>query len=424
VKRLGFLGFALAAALLPRTALAEPASELERAKESFRAGATAYAAGDYLAAIQALDAAYQLTPLPAIAFSLGQAERRQYFVDHGSAHLLRAVSLFRHYVDVSPAGSRRADALEALSQLEPLAAALPKPKASASSTTSTPNAAETGRRTRVLITAEAPGARLALDGAPGVASPLIREVEPGKHRVEIRAPGYYSSEREVTAVAGELILNQVTLRERPSVLGVWTPENAEIYVDGEFVGPGGDGVLVQLPSGKHRIAIAQKGYNVGIRDVTIERGKAQSIRVGLEPTRQRIASEAMFIGGGAALGASLIFSALAIRAEGNAEDFLGQSAHHNVSNSDLLRYDAALIDRDRYRLGTAVCLAGSAGFFITGLFLHELDQPNPQLLYRTAPRPGAELPVPVSAAPKPTVQVAPVALGLGAGFGAMLGGTF
>ena len=61
-------------------------SDLDRAKESFKAGATAYAAGDYLAAIQALDAAYQLTPLPAIAFSLAQAHRRQYFVDHEREH--------------------------------------------------------------------------------------------------------------------------------------------------------------------------------------------------------------------------------------------------------------------------------------------------------------------------------------------------
>src|SRR5882762_3849684 len=115
---------ALWATLLPASAWAEPASDLERAKESFKAGATAYAAGDYLAAIQALDAAYQLTPLPAIAFSLGQAERRQYFVDHAPEHLSRAVSLFRRYIELAPGGSRRADALDALSQLEPLAAAL------------------------------------------------------------------------------------------------------------------------------------------------------------------------------------------------------------------------------------------------------------------------------------------------------------
>jgi hypothetical protein len=406
----------LVVAQFPGRAFAQAESDIERAKQSFRAGATAYAAGDYLAAIQALDAAYQLTPLPAIAFSLGQAERRQYFVDHSTAHLARAISLFRHYIDVAPAGSRRADALEALSQLEPLAALQASPKSA------TPPPPAEARPTRVLITSEAPGARLALDGGAAVPSPLIREVEPGKHRVQIRAPGFFSSTREVTAVPGELILNQVTLRERPSVLSISTAEDAEIYVDGAFLSHGGEAVVAELPSGKHQIAVAQKGYRVSVEEVRLERGKAQSIRIGLEPTAQRIAAEAQFIAGGAALGASLVFSALTIRAEGRAEDFLGARAHGNVLSSDLVRYNSALIDRDRYRLATTVCLASAAGFFITGLFLHELDQPNPQLLYRTTVRSGSDSSPKAPEPAKPRVRVAPIAFA--GGFGAMLGGAW
>jgi len=397
------------------SALADSPSDLERAKESFRAGATAYAAGDYLAAIQALDAAYQLTPLPAIAFSLAQAERRQYFVDHGSAHLLRAISLYRRYIDVAPNGSRRADALEGLSQLEPLAAVLVQPKPNAPARA--PHEPE--RRTRVLITADAPGARLFLDGLPSTAAPLIREVEPGKHHVEARAPGFYSSERDISAVTGELTLTQFTLREQPSLLSVWTSPEAEIYVDGSYISAGGDGVLVQVSSGKHRVAVAQKGHRVGVKEVTLERGKAKSIRVDLEPTGQRLAADAMFIAGGAALGSSLVLSALAIRAENQAEQFLGESAHHNVSSADLIHYNNSIIDRDRYRLGTGVALASSAGFFITGLFLHVLDQPDPQLLYRSGPRVRPESPAP---APKASLHVAPLAFG--AGLGAMIGGEF
>src|SRR3954454_18903721 len=105
--RRAIFGLVLGLASLPLSALAaDPPSDLERAKESFKAGATAYAAGDYLAAIQALDAAYQLEPLPAIAFSLGQAHRRQYFVDHDPEHLDRSIALFRQYVELAPSGSR------------------------------------------------------------------------------------------------------------------------------------------------------------------------------------------------------------------------------------------------------------------------------------------------------------------------------
>ena len=150
---IALLGCALS---LPLSALAaDPQSDLDRAKDSFKAGATAYAAGDYLAAIQALDAAYQLTPLPAIAFSLAQAHRRQYFVDHAREHLDRSIALFRQYIEVAPGGSRRADALDALSQLEPLAASQPRSAGPAASSVerrqSHPRAdhhGRTGRRAR------------------------------------------------------------------------------------------------------------------------------------------------------------------------------------------------------------------------------------------------------------------------------------
>ena len=406
---------ALSVSLLSAHAFAEGSSDLERAKDSFKAGATAYAAGDYLAAIQALDAAYQLTPLPAIAFSLGQAERRQYFVDHSREHLDHAIVLFRRYIDLSPTGSRRADALDALSQLEPLAAALPKSGASPA------RVEEPQRRTRVLITSDAPGARVTLDGAAPAASPLIREVEPGKHHVQVDAPGFYPIQREVNAIAGELLPTPVSLRERPSTLSIWTASGADIYIDGEFLSEGGDGIVVQLAGGKHRLAVAQKGHRVAIRNLVLERGKAQSIRVELEQTSQRIASQAMFIGGAAALGASLVASALTIRAEGQAETFLGRREQGNVKAGDLIRYNSTITDRDRYRIGTTVCLAASAGFFITGLFLHVLDEPNAQLLYRAGPRSGSE-PVPRAPAPKASVQVAPMVSGNG--FGAMVGGMF
>jgi hypothetical protein len=260
-----------------------------------------------------------------------------------------------------------------------------------------------------------------LDDAPAVPSPLIREVEPGKHRVKVSAPGFYPSERELSAVPGELTLTPVPLREQPSTLGIWTSPDADIYIDGAYVSPGGDAVMVHLPSGKHRLAVGQKGHLVALREVTMQRGKTQNIRVALEQTPQRITSQVLFIAGGAALGASLVLSALAIQAEGSAEEFIGRHEHQNVSAAALTSYNTSITERDRYRLATGVSLAASAGFFITGLFLHELDQPDPQLLYRMAPRPGTEV-RPAPAAPQARVQVAPVFYGNG--LGAMLGGTF
>jgi hypothetical protein len=360
-----------------RAAAQDPA-ELQRAKESFKAGAAAYAAGEYLAAIQALESAYALTPLPAIAFSLAQAERKQYFVGHEREHLDRAISLYRRYIEQVQSGGRRADALDALSQLEPLVAL----QDSRSKVPATAAPIESQRSTRLVITSETPRARLSLDGSAPSPSPLIREVEPGRHHVVVEAPGFYPVRRELTAASGELTAATIPLREKPSTLALWTADDADIYLDGAFVTQGGQGVLLHLSSGFHDLAVAQKGHRVASRQLRLERGKSESLRFVLEPTGLRIASQGLFIGSGAAMSAGLVLSALAIRAENRTEDFLARRARQNVTTEELASYEGAIANRNRYRTAATVSVASSVGLFITALFLHELDEPRPQQLLR------------------------------------------
>lgn len=375
-------------------AVAQQLSDLERAKASFKAGANAYAAGDYLAAIQALETAYELSPLPAIAFSLAQAERKQYFVKEERAHLERALLLFRRYLEQEPRGARREDALLALSQLEPLLGA--------KSTASEP-ARQQARPTRLMIVSEAAGARISLDGGPATASPLIREVAPGKHRARVRAKGYLDAEREVTAVAGELLLTEVRLSERPSMLYVWAPEGSEVHVDGVYVAQGGERVSVPVVAGHHQLAVMQKGRRLVRRDLEVERGRAYSEHVTLEPTTQRSLSELLFVAGGGALGASLVLSAFAVRSENEAEAFVGRRNHGDGTSTGLVAYNASLEERNRYRTAAVIGVAGSFGMFITGLFLHELDRPS----LTGAPRPGSSRPAEQASLPR--LSFAPIA---------------
>jgi hypothetical protein len=338
--------FVLSALLaLSSQSFAQSGPELERAKASFKAGANAYAAGDYLAAIQALEDAYEISPLPAIAFSLAQAERKQYFVDEQPAHLVRALALFRRYLAEETRGARREDAKLAIAQLEPLLNVEPGK--------SEPTAKAQARPTRLMIVSDAPGARITLDDGAATASPLIREVTPGKHRARVQASGYLDAEREVTALSGELLLTEVRLIERPGTLFVSAPAAAEIYVDGVFVGQGGPMVKVSLAPGAHQMHVAQQGRRLARRDIQLGRGKTHTEIVTLEPTTQRTLSQLLFIGGGAAIGASLVLSAFAVR----------------------------------YRTAAGVGVASAFGMFSTGLFLHELDRPT-----SPATRRGDELP--------------------------------
>lgn len=356
----------------PAAAPTAPA-DVERAKESFRIGAAAYAAGEYLAAIAALDSAYAAAPLPAIAFSLAQAERRQYFVDQRPEHLARAVALFRRYLEQTPSGGRRADALEALAQLEPLAQRAP-----AAAATIAPRPAPS---TRLLVIAEAPGARVFIDGAEVSGTP-IREVSPGEHRVVVRAPGFRDAERKVIAVSGELIPVSMALVELPGVLEVQAPDDAEIYVDGAFSSLGGPAVALTLSSGSHRVSVAQNGHRVASRTIDVERGSRQTLAVELEPTAQRMTSHVLLIGGAAAVGAGIFLGVLAAQSEDAAQGFLEEREARNVSSGELVRYQADVARRDRYRLMAGVGLTAGLGLLVTGLFMHELDQPRADELNR------------------------------------------
>jgi tetratricopeptide (TPR) repeat protein len=378
---------------------AQEAPDRERAKASFAAGATAYGAGEYLAAIQAFDAAYALTPLPQIAFSLAQAERRQYFVDRAPEHLNRAIELFRRYIAEVPRGGRRADALDALSQLEPLAVAL-----GAQGNVVAPEV-RVARQTRVMITSETPRAEISLDSAPTSRSPLIREVSPGKHSVEVRAQGFFPAQREVMALEGELISVEVPLTERPSTLVVVARADADVWLNGRFIGRAGQRREFELPSGKHRVTVAKKGHRVWSRTLTLGRAERREVVVTLPPTAQRVAASGFFIGGAAALSSGLVLSALAIRAENRAETFLGHRQYGNVSEAQLSSYESDVAERDRFRIATGVCWSAALGLLLSGFVLYELDEPTPQALYRAPDPRDAFAPTPVRFALTPVLGV-------------------
>ena len=371
------LAVVLVVVLWTARAAAQQPADLARAKESFQAGATAYAAGDYLAAIQALDAAYELTPLPAIAFSLAQAERRQYFVAHDPKDLERAITLYRRYAAEMPSGGRRAEALDTLSQLEPLAAVL----ASKAADLSPPTQPAVARPTRLMITSNAPGARVTLDDGAPVGSPLIREVAPGRHRVTVNAAGFVAGNREVTAVAGELIPVELSLRERTSSLSVAFPSGAEVYVDGVFVSHGGDKLDLELPSGTHRLTVADKGRRVWSRTVELERGQAQRIDVTLESTSKRKISLGLLVASGVAVAAGVGLGALALGAQSHAQEFLDRQARGNVGSGDLRSYQNAVSNRNSERTAAAISFGWAIGLGAAGLVLRELDNPDAETIF-------------------------------------------
>jgi hypothetical protein len=238
-----------------------------------------------------------------------------------------------------------------------------------------------------MIASDTPGARISLDGSGAGASPFIREVTPGKHRVRVQATGYYDVERDVTAVAGELILSEVRLPERPTSLYVYAPDGSDIYVDGVYIAQGGPLVTIPLSSGMHQLSVGKKGKRLVRRDIRLQRGQTQTEYVTLEATTQRLLSDILLVAGGAALAGGMVLSGFAVRSEGKAETYLRhQRSQRSATPGELFSYNASLAERARFRTGAAIGIASSLGFFITGVFLRELDQPRaPAAPRREAP---------------------------------------
>jgi hypothetical protein len=368
---------ALAVMLAARGARAD---DLSDAKNYFKAGASAYAAGDYLAAIQALDAAYRLTPLPQIAFSLAQAERRQYFASREPAHLLRAIELYRTYLREVPTGGRRADATDALAQLEPLAL----------NVVASPTGEVVPRevsKTRVMVTSEAAGARISLDGGPPKPTPLIAEVAPGQHLVRVSADGFFPADRQLVAISGELVPLEVELREQPAVVVVEPTTEAELYVDGAFSGRVKQGSRIELSRGSHQFAFVRAGRRIKIQTLVLERGETRRLPVKLEWTSQRITAISAFAVSGVTLVTGVVFTALAVEREDQADRILAQREEQALSPKELNDYEDAREERDRYRAVAIGSYAVSAGALVTGALLYALDEPN---MGEVQPRPAAE----------------------------------
>ena len=89
------------------------------AEKYFRTGERLLNAGEYAAAASSFEDAYEILPLPEIAFSAAQSYRLAYVKDQQPARLKRAVELYRLYLEKVKSGGRVNDATNALLELEP-----------------------------------------------------------------------------------------------------------------------------------------------------------------------------------------------------------------------------------------------------------------------------------------------------------------
>lgn len=358
-------GFALLAAS-PDSHGQQP-ENLDQAKTYFQAGAQAYAVGQYTVAVQAFEQAWALAPRPAILFSMAQALRRQYFVDRKQENLERSINLFRQYVEMVPEGGRKVDAVQALSELEPMAAHL-APGQQTERLAARPH-------TRVMITSTTPGAKITFDGGDTHDSPFIGEALPGQHRVSVAAPGFFDEERVVVAVEGELVALDVPMRERPAALRLIAAEGTILSIDGRYQGTAPFETELELPAGKHLITLSRPGF-VGVsREVTLPRGVTTWARSALPRSPRRSASLLMMGASASSLVAGGVFAYLARGRDQAAKSFLDRRGSEPMDQDELDQYQTARTDRDSFRKAAYAAVGLSAVLGVAGGMLYLLDTP-------------------------------------------------
>lgn len=425
-------------------------NDLAAAKRLFRAGARAYDAGQFAAAVQAFDQAYELSPRPALRFSAAQALKRQYTLDRDPALLRTAQAYYQEYLRSEKQGKRVKDAVEALGEIDILLQTLETPSPTVGGADpggesgegaegggepapapTTPSASPVTPPTMgtLQVDSNVTGASATVVGPDGTQEltelPRWLEVPPGTYEVTIRAEGYDDGGRTVRVDAGRISLADPPLREKPARVTISADEGAEVLVDGRPMGR--TPLSLELPSGGHRVIVGQDGYDVFARNLDLGRDDEHLVEADLSMTGQRIAAWT-FIGVSAASGVVGISLAIA----GAREQVLARRIADlaDPSRTDTPRaltpaerdtYNGHISTRDNFArfAGGAIALGVVSG--TVGLLLYALDEPD---LYGAAAksdddRPSSsETPIPLEI----DASITPV--GEGAGGVLMLRGQF
>lgn len=137
----------------------------------------------------------------------------------------------------------------------------------------------------VLIAADVSGAEVSIDGSPAGTTPMIAELEPGEHAIEIRAEGLEPHSEVVTVEAGQRVTLSATLQpSRPpggTLVVITAPPGATVVVDGNERGTAPI-TVEELTPGSHIVEARLEEHQEVTERVDIEEGRQATLRLELE----------------------------------------------------------------------------------------------------------------------------------------------
>ncbi len=339
------------------------------AKTFFQAGLQAYTAGQFLTAGHAFLGARKRVKLPELTFSVAQAFRRQFQVDHKSRHLQIAIAHYERYLKEVRTGGRRLEAVRELSELRPYLAELgiEEPQLSTD---------DVEVATSLLVSSSTPGAVVILDGGSPAAVPLSRPVKPGRHQVVVMASGYFSETQEVSVEQGRLLPLRVPLRPKPALLDVVGADGAEVTVDGRRAGTVPLQRPIELAAGDHFVTVTDRGHKPYGREIGFDSGASTTLTVALPDTSQRVASYWVLGSAAGAFASAAVLAGLAYGKDGDAMSIRDAQEGGTITLQQRDEHNEALASRDDFVVAAAITAGAGAALTVTGLFVYLLDDPT------------------------------------------------
>jgi hypothetical protein len=202
----------------------------------------------------------------------------------------------------------------------------------------------------------------------GPSTPI--NVAPGKHAVHVEADGYFPVDKSETMAQGEYQMLEVTLQPRPAKVAIATDDGARVSIDGRPAATGS--ATIDVPAGKHLLAILRDGREPFARELVVARGQQLELDEPLRVTWKRRAVSRVVvagaIGGVVALGAGI--TALI--------------ADHSASNIKLVdrspatgdRFNRDIRVRDDAMLGVYTFGGITAALGVAAALLYYTDTPS------------------------------------------------
>ena len=340
----------------------------EAGQAAFNVGAQAFKANQFDVAARSFEQAYEFDPRPEIAFSIAQANRRQFYYDRLPWRLVRAVQLYQAYLAKLPKGPRANDAIDRVGEIEPLLREL---KQRGELVPFTPPV-----KTELVIGADVDQAKVTVDGvAVALWEPV--SVSPGAHAVVVDAPGFELASRRVVIAQGRFLPVDVELRPKPAQLTIRSEAGSELYLDGRRVGTlPRDHVTV--PAGQHFISVTRRGRVPFNHEISLRRDQRVTLDAHLQTTMQRSASKWVLAGSAFVAASSAGVALWGYTAQRDANSLDAKRRKLTATTDDLRLYNHKVADV-QMRTNVAIGLGLSAltiGAVGVGLLWFDVASPG------------------------------------------------